>query len=128
MDHLVYCVELPKRKQAKCMDVDNINSKHQMDDISPQNHRRTLRSKQPKSQILQQMKKTNQCPKTNHHSTRLRKSPKNWGLWRKIKRKPNQKEKGEECNRCEGFSLPMWQWGIRIPVWQWGVYLSFGSK
>ncbi|KAK7330582.1 hypothetical protein VNO77_24778 [Canavalia gladiata] len=55
--HLLY--RIPKRKQTKCMDEDNINSDDQMEDNSHQQHGRTLRSKQSKSQILQQMKQTN---------------------------------------------------------------------
>lgn len=49
----------PKRKQAKCTDEDNINSDDRMEDDCHQQHSRPLRSKQTKSQILQQMKQSN---------------------------------------------------------------------
>ena len=48
-----------KRKQAKGMDEDNIESDDQMEDIFHQQHKRILQSKQSKSRILQQMKQTN---------------------------------------------------------------------
>ncbi|CAJ1943713.1 unnamed protein product [Sphenostylis stenocarpa] len=55
--HILYRTR--KRKQAKGMDEDNINSDDQMEDIFHQQHKRTLQSKKSKSQILQQMKQTN---------------------------------------------------------------------
>ncbi|XP_027904450.1 lysine-specific demethylase REF6-like [Vigna unguiculata] len=47
----------PKRKQAKCMDEDDLNSDDEMED--DQKLRRTLRSKQSKPKTLQQMKQAN---------------------------------------------------------------------
>ncbi|XP_061366546.1 lysine-specific demethylase JMJ705-like [Gastrolobium bilobum] len=52
--HLLH--RTPKRKQARCMDEDNIDSDDQMKDDSHQQHRKTLRSKQSKSETLKQMK------------------------------------------------------------------------
>ncbi|KAG5049947.1 hypothetical protein JHK85_011050 [Glycine max] len=47
----------PKRKQAKCMEDDDMNSDDEMED--DQQLRRTLRSKQAKPKTLQQMKQAN---------------------------------------------------------------------
>ncbi|KAJ1391929.1 Zinc finger C2H2-type [Sesbania bispinosa] len=57
--HLLY--RTPKRKQAKCMDEDSVNSDDQVEDDSHQQHRRTLRSKQSKPQLqtLKHMKQAN---------------------------------------------------------------------
>ncbi|XP_027339022.1 lysine-specific demethylase JMJ705-like isoform X2 [Abrus precatorius] len=58
----------PKRKQAKCMDEDDINSDDEMEDDSHQPPMRALRSKQSKAKTLQQMKQAKSLQVKNRTS------------------------------------------------------------
>ena len=57
ISHLLH--RTPKRKQAKCVDEDDINSDDEVEDDSHQQHKRILRSKQSKPKTLKQMKQAN---------------------------------------------------------------------
>ncbi|KAI4343664.1 hypothetical protein L6164_010986 [Bauhinia variegata] len=52
-------VGIPRRKRAKRMDANSVNSDDEMEDDSHQQHKRVLRSKQSKSETLRQMKQSN---------------------------------------------------------------------
>ncbi|XP_027339020.1 lysine-specific demethylase JMJ705-like isoform X2 [Abrus precatorius] len=60
----------PKRRQAKCMDEDDINSDDEMEDDSHQPPMRALRSKQSKAKTLQQMKQAKSIQVKNRTSRR----------------------------------------------------------
>lgn len=60
----------PKRKQAKCMDEDDMNSDNEMED--DQQPKRTLRSKQSKPKTLQQMKQANSLQVKNQASRSIK--------------------------------------------------------
>ncbi|KAG5049946.1 hypothetical protein JHK85_011049 [Glycine max] len=102
--HLLH--RTPKRKQAKCMEEDDMNSDDEMEDNQPL--RRTLRSKQAKPKTLQQMKQANSFQAKKQASRPIKQ-----GSRMLVKSKAPQQIKqpshlrNKQSNNTQEFSLDM---------------------
>ena len=101
----------PKRKQAKCMEDDDMNSDDEMED--DQQLRRTLRSKQAKPKTLQQMKQANSFQAKKQASRPIKQ-----GSRMLVKSKAPQQIKqpshlrNKQSNNTQEFSLDMERGGL----------------
>ncbi|XP_052732870.1 lysine-specific demethylase REF6 isoform X2 [Vigna angularis] len=92
----------PKRKQAKCMDEDDLNSDDEMED--DQKLRRTLRSKQSKPKTLQQMKQANSVHAKNQASRSIKRGSR---VLVKSKTPQQIKPRNKQSSNSREFSLLM---------------------